>query len=49
VGVEVWTGLSWFGIETGGGHFECDSETLGSIKWGNFLTSCKLQGLCSIE
>jgi hypothetical protein len=35
--VEVWTGLSWLRIQTGGGTCECGNEPLGSIKCGEFL------------
>jgi hypothetical protein len=35
--VEVWTGLSCFGIETVAGTCECGNEPLGSIKYGEFL------------
>jgi hypothetical protein len=33
----VWTALSWLGLGTGGGHYECTNEPLGSIKWEEFL------------
>jgi hypothetical protein len=35
--VEVWTGLGWLRIETGGGTVECGNEFSGSIKCGEFL------------
>jgi hypothetical protein len=39
--VGVWTGLGWLRIETAGGTCECGNESSGSIKCGEFLTSCK--------
>jgi hypothetical protein len=35
--VEVWTGLSWLRIQTGGGTCECGNEPSGSIKCREFL------------
>ena len=40
--VGVWTGSGWLSVWTGGaGTCECGNEPSGSIKCGNFLTSCK--------
>jgi hypothetical protein len=41
--VGLWTGLSWLRIEKKqvAGTCECGNEPSDSIKWGNFLTSCK--------
>jgi hypothetical protein len=36
----VWTGLGWLRIEVAG-TCECGNKPSGSIKCGNFLTSCK--------
>jgi hypothetical protein len=33
----AWTGSIWLKIGTGGGLCECDNESLGSIKCGEFL------------
>jgi len=34
---DAWTGSSCLRIGTGGGHFGCGNEPLGSIKCGEFL------------
>jgi hypothetical protein len=41
--MEVWTGLMWLKIGTGGGSCECGNELAGFIKCGEYfdkLTKC---------
>ena len=35
--VDIWTGLDWPRIETGGVACECGNEPSGSVKCGEFL------------
>jgi hypothetical protein len=41
VGCGVWTGLSWLGIETVGGHLSMRNEPSCSINYGEFLDLLK--------
>jgi hypothetical protein len=41
VGCGVWTGLGWLRYRQVANTCECGKEISGSIKRGNFLTSCK--------